>query len=376
MSGLQEYSKSHTNQIVETLSDLVELESFSGDKVGVDGVGAYVKNRLSHLGASVETVSQRERGDHLLATWGEGDGRAMILCHMDTVWPSGTTQQRPFRVEGGRALGPGVLDMKAGIAITIHAVEAIRDLGLTPSRSIRMLFSSDEEVGSPTSRSLIEEEARKSNHVFCLEPAFGKEGALKTARKGVGIFDIKVTARAAHAGNDPENGVSAVEEMAHQVLRLHAMTDYSTGTTVNVGVINGGTVRNQVAPLAQALVDVRVFATREAEKVSKSIMGLTPVHPEASVEVTGGMNRTPLERTQETGRLFNAASDIAIRLGIELQEAHVGGGSDAQFAAAVGTLVLDGLGGVGEGPHAEGEYVFLDSLHQRTALLASLLVNL
>jgi glutamate carboxypeptidase len=192
----------------------------------------------------------------------------------------------------------------------------------------------------------------------------------------VGIFDIMVTGRAAHAGNDPQNGVSAVEELAHQVLLLHGLTDYGAGTTINVGVVQGGTVRNQIAPQAWALVDVRVPTAQEGQRVGDFIMGLTPVHPEATLEITGGMNRQPLERTPEIVAMFNGASNLAIPLGMELQEASVGGGSDAQFVAAVGTPVLDGLGGVGEGPHAEGEYVFLDSLTQRTALLASLLMDL
>ena len=266
--------------------------------------------------------------------------------------------------------------MKAGIAITLHALESLRELGLKPKRRVRLLFNTDEETDSATSREVIEREARESTHVLCLEPAFGKEGALKMARKGVGSFDVRIVGRAAHAGNDPENGISAVEELAHQVLRLRDLNNPATGTTVTVGAARGGVVRNQVAPHAEAMVDIRVATAEEGERVSKEILGLTPVLPGAKVEVVGGMERPPMERTEAMKRLFGKASDIAIGLGMELQEASVGGGSDGQFAAAVGVPVLDGLGGVGEGPHAEDEYVFVDSLAQRTALLASLLVEL
>jgi glutamate carboxypeptidase len=294
---------------------------------------------------------------------------------MDTVWPPGTIRERPFRVANGLAYGPGILDMKAGIAVTLHALEAIQALGLKPRQRVRVLFNSDEEVGSTTSRQIIEEEARKSTHVFCLEPGAGPQGALKTGRKGVGMFQIKVTGRAAHAGNEPEKGISAVEEMAHQILKLHSLTDFNRGTTVNVGVVNGGTVRNQVAPLAEALVDLRVASMEEAQRVEREILSLEPVLSGAVVEVTGGLNRPPMERTESTAMLLEIVRRHAEPLGIQLTEAQVGGGSDAQFAAAVGTPVLDGLGGVGEGPHAVHEYVTVAELPRRTALLVSILVG-
>jgi len=375
MKELLDYAQDHADYILSTLKQMVELESFSSDKASVDALGAYVKGRLETLGALVEVVLQRETGDHLLAGLGDGPEQVLILCHMDTVWPPGTIQQKPFRVEDGLAYGPGILDMKAGIAITLHALEAMRTLGLAPQQRVKLLFNTDEEVGSPTSRALIEEEARKSTHVFCLEPAAGKDGALKTARKGVGMFEIKVTGRAAHAGNEPEKGISAVEELAHQVLRLHSLTDFEIGTTVNVGVMSGGTVRNQIAPFAEALVDLRVATMAEADRVTKEVLGLSPTLPGASVVVTGGLNRPPMEKTQGTARLLETARRLAEPLGIELTEAHVGGGSDGQFAAAVGVPVLDGMGGVGEGPHADHEHVQVAALPQRVALLASLLVG-
>ena len=354
---------------------MVEMESFSSDKPSIDKLSSYIKNRLEALNAKVEVVPQADAGDHLLAEWGEGDEQILILCHMDTVWPAGTLKEMPFRNQDGLVSGPGVLDMKAGIAINLHALEALNTLGLTPQRRVKMVFSSDEEVGSTTSRALIEEEARKSAHVFVLEPAAGSSGALKIGRKGVGMFQLKVTGRAAHAGNEPEKGISAVEELAHQIIRLHALTDLEIGTTVNVGVMSGGTVRNQIAPFAEALVDLRVVTMSEADRVTQEILALKPSLPGASLVITGGMNRLPMEKTPATARLLEKARSVAGPLGIELTEAHVGGGSDAQFASAMGVAVLDGLGGVGEGPHAVHEHIIAAELPKRVGLLASLLMG-
>ena len=375
MQEFLEYANRHSSEILDSLRLMVEMESFSTDKASTDLLSAHIRGRLEELGARVQVFPQSQVGDHMIADVGEGEEQVLILCHMDTVWPSGTIRERPFRVEDGRAYGPGILDMKAGIAVILHALRAMRALGVTPKRRVRILLNSDEELGSGSSKELIETEARKSSHVYCLEPGAGVDGALKTGRKGVGMFQVKVTGRAAHAGNEPEKGISAVEELAHQILRLHSLTDFGKGTTVNVGVVSGGAVRNQVAASAEALVDLRVQTMGEAERVEREILGLTPVLAEAVVEVTGGLNRPPMERTENTAMLFAAAQQAAEPLGITLTEAQVGGGSDAQFASAVGAPVLDGLGGVGEGPHADHEYIIVSELPRRVALLASLLVE-
>ena len=375
MKELLDYAQDHADEILATLREMVELESFSADKDGVDALSAYIRDEFEELGAVVQTINQDEAGNHLIADWGEGDPQVLILCHMDTVWPKGTLKERPFRIEDGLAHGPGILDMKAGIANSIHALKAIRSLELKTQHRVRLLFNSDEELGSPTSRLLIEQEAKRSTHVLCLEPGAGPNGALKIGRKGVGMFQVKVTGRAAHAGNEPEKGISAIEEMAHQVLALHKFTNLEIGTTVNVGVMQGGAVRNQVAPNAEAMVDLRVATAAEAERVTREILALTAKLPGAKLEITGGLNRPPMEKTEATGKLLEWARKIAGPLGIQLDEAHVGGGSDAQFAAAAGIPVLDGLGGVGEGPHADHEHISVAALSQRTALLASLLVG-
>ena len=375
MKELLDYAQAHSSEILDTVRRIVEMESFSSDHASVNALGTYLMGELEALGARVDLVPQSEAGDHFLAEVGEGDEQVLILCHMDTVWAPGTLEEKPFRVENGLAYGPGILDMKAGIAITLHALKAIKSLELTPQQRVKLLFNSDEELGSVTSRHLIEEEARKSTHVFCLEPAAGSGGALKIGRKGVGMFQVKVTGRAAHAGNEPEKGISAVEEMAHQILRLQSLNNLEVGTSVNVGVVTGGAVRNQVPAYAEALVDLRVATLAEADRVTPEILGLAPVLPGAVVEVTGGLNRPPMEKTEATARLLDTARRLAAPLGIELPEANVGGGSDGQFAAAMGVPVLDGLGGVGEGPHADHEHIQVAALPQRVALLASLLVG-
>ena len=375
MKELLDYALAHADDTMETLRTMVEMESFTADTPSVDKLSSYIKERLETLGASVEVISQTEAGNHLLAEWGEGEEQILILCHMDTVWATGTLQDMPFRVQDGLVSGPGILDMKAGIAILLHALDALNNLGLSPQRRVKMVFNSDEEVGSTTSRALIEEEARKSAHVFVLEPAAGSGGALKIGRKGVGMFQLKVPGRAAHAGNEPEKGISAVEELAHQIIRLHSFTDLEIGTTVNVGVMSGGSVRNQIAPFAEGLVDLRVATMSEADRVTEEILALKPSLPGAVVEITGGMNRLPMEKTPATARLLESARSISEPLGIELGEAHVGGGSDAQFASAMGVAVLDGLGGVGEGPHAAHEHIIAAELPRRVALLASLLMG-
>ena len=375
MKEFLEYAESHAKEILGTLRDMVEMESFTSDKASTDLLGGFIKGRFEELGAQVRMVSQEEVGDHLVVDVGEGGDQTLILCHMDTVWPTGTIQERPFRLEADLAYGPGILDMKAGIAIAMHALETLRAHNEAPQQRVRIIINSDEEVGSTTSRQLIEEEAKKSAQVFCLEPGAGPEGALKTGRKGVGMFQVKVTGRAAHAGNEPEKGISAVEEMAHQILRLHSLTDLARGTSVNVGVVQGGSMRNQIAPFAEALVDLRVTTMQEAERVGSEILNSTPVLSGAAVGVIGGLNRPPMERTETTALLLNSIRRFADPLGIELTEAQVGGGSDAQFAAALGVPVLDGLGGVGEGPHADHEYIIVTELPRRVALLASILAG-
>ncbi|MEE2881344.1 MAG: M20 family metallopeptidase [Chloroflexota bacterium] len=375
MKEFLDYAQDHAKDILDTLKHMVELESFTTDKKGTDSLSTYIIQRLNELGAQTTIIPQEQVGNHVVADIEGGNGRLMLLCHMDTVWPKGTIEKRPFTVENDLAYGPGILDMKAGIAIALHALETLRTNGVQPRYKVKIVLNSDEEIGSTTSRQLIEDEARKSDQVFCLEPGAGQKGALKTGRKGVGMFQVKVTGRAAHAGNEPEKGISAIEEMAHQILRLHSLTDFSRGTTVNVGVVQGGAVRNQVAASAEALIDLRVTTTEEGIRVEREILNASPVHNDAIVEVTGSLNRPPMERTESTVMMLNWVKQFADPLGISLEEIQVGGGSDAQFVAALGIPVLDGMGGVGEGPHADHENIVVSELPRRVALLASILAQ-
>ena len=356
-----------------TLRDLVEVESFSEDKAGVDELGRFVGARLQELGATIEFLRQDDVGDHLVARLGDGRTQVLVLGHLDTIWPAGTLEKRPFSVEKGRAYGPGIFDMKSGIAIVIHALKGLAQSGRLPDRRITVLLTSDEEIGCGTSRALIEEIARQSEFVLCMEAPLGPDGALKTSRKALGIFRVRVQGRAAHAGNDHQRGISAVEELAHQVLRLSALTDYEQGTTVTVGKISGGVVGNQVAGFAEALGDFRAASKQEENRVVRAIEALTPVLPGARVQALAEVNRPLMKPSPLSRRLFRLAKGAAAGIGMTLTEASAGGGSDAQFAAALGIPVLDGLGCPGDGMFTDEEHVVVAELPRRVALLESIL---
>jgi glutamate carboxypeptidase len=300
---------------------------------------------------------------------------AVALCHYDTVWPFGTLERIPFSVdEQGVARGPGCFDMKAGITVLYFALDALRGAGRVPRRGLQVLFTCDEEVGSPSSRALIEDTARGAAVAYVLEsPLPG--GTLKTARKGTGDYLVRIEGRAAHAGVEPQKGISATQELAHQVLALHALNDYAVGTTVNVGVVHGGTRPNVVAAAAEAHVDVRVQTLAEAERIDRAIRSLSPGLPGAKLCIEGGLNRPPMERSPAVAALFEQAQQIARAMDVDLNEGSTGGGSDGNFTAAMGVPTLDGLGAEGEGAHAASEHVLVDSLPRRAALVAGLLVQ-
>jgi len=366
--------------MVEALRELVEYQSPSTDKPLLDALAQRLQERYQRLGAEAITFANATHGDHVCAAFATDHDSpttqpGLLLGHFDTVWPVGTLAARPFHIHDGKAWGPGVFDMKAGIVVAEFALRAIGDLGLRFPRPVVVLMTSDEEIGSPTSRPLIEEHARHAEYVLVLEPPL-PDGALKTARKGVGHFILEIEGRAAHAGVEPEKGISAVEELAHQVLHLHSLSDPSQGTTVNVGVIRGGTRSNVVAAHAQLEVDARAWTTVEAERIEGTILRSSPLTPGATLRVEGGFNRPPMERSPAIAALFQRAQRIGCELGIELQEGRTGGGSDANFSAALGVPTLDGLGALGDGAHAEHEHIYIDSLPTRAALLAALLLRL
>jgi len=367
-------------QMLAMLRELVECESPSTDKPAVDRCGEKVAALARKFGASVRVFPSRQTGNHLRAEFRFSDDRRarqlLLLGHLDTVWELGALGRMPFRVRGGRAYGPGVFDMKSGIVIALYAIQSLLDLGIPLKKNLVLLLNADEEIGSPSSRPLTEREARRSDAVLVVEPAHGTQGALKTARKGVGEFVLRVEGRAAHAGIEPEKGASAIKELMNQLLILDSLVDKKRGITINPGVVRGGTRSNVVAAEAVAHVDVRVISGKDQQRIENWFRKRTVFDRRTKLTISGGFNRPPLERTPQVGALFERARRLAKPLGIALQETMVGGGSDGNFTAALGVPTLDGLGAVGDGAHAAHEHVLIRELPRRAALLAHLIASL
>jgi glutamate carboxypeptidase len=380
MRSLQRETRKREKEIVRLLGQFVRCESPSHHKAAVDRFGRMVASEWRRRGAKVRVLRQTKRGNHVRAElWlgaGRPTGQILILGHLDTVYPLGTLAKMPFRVRGGRAFGPGTFDMKAGLVLALAAVDALRAAGLRPRKRLVLFWNSDEEIGSGTSQHAIEREARRSDAVLVLEPSAGPGGSLKTARKGIGTAEVIVTGRAAHAGLDPGAGVNAVHELALQIVRLKHINDARRGISLQATVIEGGTVSNVVPAHARAEVDIRYTHLADAPKLNRKLRGLRPILPGARVEVRGGINRPPLERTPAVVALFRRAQSLMRELGLPLGEAWVGGGSDGNFTAALGVPTLDGLGAIGGGAHSVVEHVVVRSLPVRAALLAGLIASL
>jgi glutamate carboxypeptidase len=354
--------------MIAALERLVVAESPSLDKARCDACADEVTELFrQRIGVSAIRHRRPDAGDHLEIRIGEGTEPIVLLCHHDTVWPEGTLARLPFRIDGDRLTGPGSYDMKAGIVEAAFALEHAR-----PKRPVVVLSTSDEEIGSASSRTLIEETARHALAVLVLEPA-ASGGAIKTARKGIADFVLEVVGRAAHAGTEPEKGISAIEELAHQVLALKLLADPVSGTTINVGVVRGGTRPNVVAAQARADIDVRFTRTSEAERVVAAIHGLRPQLEGARLGISGGVDRPPMERSPGVVRLAQLAQSLAADLGFPLSETSVGGASDGNFTAAMGVPTLDGLGPDGGGAHADSEHLLVVSWLRRTQLLRLLI---
>ncbi len=351
---------------------MVECESPSDDAGAVNRFVELLSDLAAPF-AKVKTVAGGRFGKHLLcefpAAKRKAGGQILALGHSDTVWPMGTLRSMPFRESEGRLWGPGVLDMKAGIALFLFAMRGLRELQVPLPAKVLLQVNSDEEVGSDSSRALTEKNARASKAVFVLEPGTGLTGKLKTARKGVGDYRVLVRGKAAHAGVDFQNGASAIVELARQVGRVAEFTDLQRGITVNPGVISGGTRTNVIAAEAYVDVDFRVARLADSTRLEKRFRGLRAVDKRCTVEVEGGLNRPPMERSKGIVELFRRAK--AIHPGVE--ESETGGGSDGNFTAALGIPTLDGLGAVGEGAHAVNESILLDRVADRITLLAGLL---
>ena len=360
------------------LRAMVEVESPSDDKAAVDRFGALLADTVCG-DAEVKLVPGGKWGKHVICRFGKkkrGGKQVLVLGHGDTVWPMGTLRTMPFREGEGRLWGPGVLDMKGGLCVFLFAMRAARELGLPVPDSVVLQVNSDEEVGSPSSRGLTEENARKSAAVLVMEPGTGLEGKLKTERKGVGGFRVAVTGRASHAGVDFERGASAVLEVARQIERISGWTDLERGVTVNAGLIGGGTKSNVVAAEAWVEVDFRVRKLADAARLERKFRALRAVDSRCGIAVTGGLNRPPMVRSAGVRRLFGMAAAAGKEFGMVVEESATGGGSDGNFTAALGVPTLDGLGCVGEGAHAVNESILLDRTPERIALLAGMLGRL
>ena len=372
---LHDFCRANHDWILETTESLVRIESPTTDKAAVDRCGAELAARLETIGGRVSRLPRADRGDHLLAEFGCGTSQILLLGHFDTVWPIGQLDRMPITRSGGRLHGPGVFDMKAGIAIAMLATRALLETGAAFNHRIVMLWTTDEEIGSASSRAAIEDEARRSRAVLVLEPSL-PGGAVKTSRKGCGSYQVTVRGVAAHAGIEPQKGASAVQELAQQILRINALQDLARGVSVNVVQVSGGLRSNVIPDEARAVVDVRVPTASAASEIDAAFRGLRPVDGRTTVETDGGVDRPPLERTGLVERLYMQARDVARELGYDLAEGGTGGGSDGNFTAALGVPTLDGLGAIGDGAHALHEHIDINTLPDRAALVAGLLTRI
>jgi glutamate carboxypeptidase len=372
------YFQERRDQIVQTIHQLVEIESPSDNKDAVDRLGTLLAGRFEGLGGHAKFHRVQKFGDHLQVDFaGTGSAKPVLLLgHLDTVYPVGTLASMPCRVADGRLWGPGAFDMKSGIALMVHAIEALRAWhGDVLPRPVTVLLVSDEEIGSDTSRRITENLARQSAVVLVLEPSHGPEGAAKTARKGIGEYILKITGKAAHSGLDFERGQSAIAELARQIVAIQKLIDLKRGLTLNVGTAEGGTRVNVIPAEASAVLDVRVERKEDAAGIDRKLRSLKPLNRKCKLEISGGMNRPPMERTSSVAALYKKAAEIAKQIGWKLEEAAVGGGSDGNFIAALGIPTLDGLGGVGEGAHATHESILISELPKRATLLAELIAS-
>jgi glutamate carboxypeptidase len=361
--------------MVRTICQLVEIESPSDNKPAVDRLSGLLAAKFTALGGQAKFHKSSEYGDHLQVDFAGGSAAkpVLLLGHSDTVYPLGTLATMPCRVADGRIWGPGVLDMKSGIALMLVAIDGLRSVYRELPRPVTVLLVSDEEVGSASSRRITESLAKQSAGVLVLEPSFGWKGAVKTARKGVGAYTLKVTGKAAHSGLDFERGQSAIVELARQIIRISGFVNLKRGLTLNVGLVEGGTRVNVIPAEATARLDVRVARQPDAAAIDRRLRSLKAFNRKCKLEIEGGMNRPPMERTPGVRTLYRKAVGIAKQFGWSLGEAAVGGGSDGNFTARLGIPTLDGLGGVGEGAHATHESILISQLPRRAALLAGLI---
>ncbi len=375
---MQKLLKEKEQEMLLLLEQLVNMDSGSTDKEGIDRVGKLLQQSYEQLGFQIETIQEEIRGNHLVIRHREAvDPEIIVVAHMDTVFPKGTAEKRPFTIRDGRAFGPGVIDMKASHVTLLYALKALYETGTAGLENTVILLTSDEEIGSGTSKELIEKHAENKKYALIMEPA-RQDGSLVTARRGAGEYSLYVTGKAAHAGIAPESGSSAIEELAQKIIKLHGLTDHAQGMSVSVGIIEGGTTVNTIAPAAAAHVDLRISTIEQGEWLEKKIEEIcaTPDVEGTSIELVGGIERPPMVKNAQTLELLEVIQTVGDELGIEITDISTGGGSDASFTSAKGVATIDGLGPVGGNAHTEDEYLEVDSLVERTVLLANVIARL
>lgn len=370
------YIRANENDYLELFKKIIEYESPTHNKEAVDRLVDFIESYLIEYGVQVTRVSNERYGDHLVGEWGEGDEPILFVGHIDTVWEMGTINSRPFTVKDDVITGPGVYDMKGGIFQALYAIKVMKELKIQPKNKVVFLINTDEEVGSPTSYTLIQEWAKKSKNVIVGEPGNLPGGSVKTGRKGFGIFDLVIEGISAHAGADPEKGASAIHEFAKQVQYLESLADIRKGTTINVGVVHGGTRANVVAAKVEAKIDLRVAIEEEANRIIPQILDLKPVNPKTKITITGGLNRPPFERNNKVIELYDKVKTLAAELGFDLPETESGGVSDGNITASVGAPTLCGLGVVGSGAHAVHENCLVSYIPNRIALLVQIFAKI
>lgn len=375
MDKVLDYMEENKQNIIKDIRYLVERDSPSNDVDLVDLCADRIQKLfVRYFGYSADVIKNSDYGDHLRFEYGEGEGTILILSHFDTVWDEGDLK---LKIDGDKLYGPGILDMKGGLVQAIWSIKAIKDLSLEMHKKIVFLCTSDEEIGSPSSKSLIESEANNSDYVLVTEPPVAETGALKTGRKGSSRYFVEVKGKKAHSGNNHEDGINAIKEAARQIVYLESLTDYKIGTTINVGSIKGGGKLNVVPDFAKFGVNVRVSTKKEQKRIDQLIKNLSPYEYGIKLKVSGGINRPPMNKSEATEELFEIAQDVAADLDLgELEQAYVGGGSDGNFTASLGIPTLDGLGAVGEGIHAKNEHILASEIPNRSALLCRLLTVL
>ncbi|WP_078431164.1 M20 family metallopeptidase [Metabacillus halosaccharovorans] len=375
---METFLQQHSEKMLNFIEKLVNIDSGSYNKKGVDQIGEILRNCYENLGFHVKVIPQKEYGNHLVIEHKESiNPSIVILAHMDTVFPKGTVLERAFRIEGQRAYGPGVIDMKSSHAAVLFAIKALINERDEAYKHIKIILNSEEEIGSPTSKSLIEKEAKNTKYALVMEPA-RKDGSLVSARRGKGNYTLIVEGKAAHSGIEPEKGRSAIEELAHKIIQLHELSDHENGISVNVGLIEGGSSANTVSDHAEAQIDVRMKGIDQVELIEEKLEEICSTTEVAGTKIVleGEMNRPPMEKNKKTRALLRIIQAVGDEIGIEIEDTATGGGSDASFTSSLGIATIDGLGPIGGNAHSDKEYLEIPSLVERTYLLATIIKRL